>query len=280
MRKILKFLIILIKKCKENDIMLIANALTYKILISMFPLIIFIMTLMGFLNIGIDKYILDISKSLPGPIKDILLIFLKEVIQTKRISLLSISFLVSIYSASTGFNSIINGINKAYQQIEEMPFIRRRISSIILVFIFSLLISLSLVLFVFIDYIKYIIIKYTSLEFIPYFLDSLFLYIFIVCVLTIMVLVIYKISISKKVTIPEILPGALITVISWLILSKGFNIYINNFSRYSKIYGSIGGVFVLVIWINMISLILLIGGQINSIFKKINTILMIFLNNI
>lgn len=268
MRKIFKFLIILIKKCKENDIMLIANALTYKILISMFPLIIFIMTLMGFLNIGIDKYILDISKSLPGPIKDILLIFLKEVIQTKRISLLSISFLVSIYSASTGFNSIINGINKAYQQIEEMPFIRRRISSIILVFIFSLLISLSLVLFVFIDYIKYIIIKYTSLEFIPYFLDSLFLYIFIVCVLTIMVLVIYKISISKKVTIPEILPGALITVISWLILSKGFNIYINNFSRYSKIYGSIGGVFVLVIWINMISLILLIGGQINSIFKK------------
>lgn len=137
-----------------------------------------------------------------------------------------------------------------------------------LVFIFAILVNCSLLFFIFSDYIGKLIIKYTPLEFIPYFLDSIFLYIFIALVLLVMVLVIYKISISRKVTLKSILPGAIISVFSWLILSKGFNIYINNFSKYSKIYGSIGSIFVLVIWLNMISLVLLLGGQINAILEK------------
>ncbi len=141
-----------------------------------------------------------------------------------------------------------------------------------LVFLFTILVNISLLLFIFSDYIESLIIKYTSLEFIPYFLDSAFLHTFIICVLLVMVLVIYKIAICKKVTLKGILPGAIISVLGWLILSKGFNIYINNFSRYSKIYGSIGSIFVLVIWINMISLVLLLGGQINAILEKVTSL--------
>lgn len=266
----IKFIRILIKKTLENELMLMSNALTYKLLIAIFPFIIFLMTLLGFSNLNIEQYIIEVSKTLPNPIEDILIVFVKEVIQTPNVSLLSTSFLVTIYSASTGFNSIIQGLNRAYEQEDDRSFIIKRGTSVMLVFIFAILVNCSLLLFIFSDYIKNMIIKYTKLEFIPYFLDSLFLYIFIAMVLLVMVLVIYKISISKKVVLKSILPGAIITVFSWLILSKGFNIYINNFSRYSKIYGSIGGIFVLVIWINMISLILLLGGQVNAILEKIN----------
>ncbi len=266
----IKFIRILIKKTLENELMLMSNALTYKLLIAIFPFIIFLMTLLGFSNLNIEQYIIEVSKTLPNPIEDILIVFVQEVIQTPNVSLLSTSFLVTIYSASTGFNSIIQGLNRAYEQEDDRSFIIKRGTSVMLVFIFAILVNCSLLLFIFSDYIKNMIIKYTKLEFIPYFLDSLFLYIFIAMVLLVMVLVIYKISISKKVVLKSILPGAIITVFSWLILSKGFNIYINNFSRYSKIYGSIGGIFVLVIWINMISLILLLGGQVNAILEKIN----------
>ena len=266
----IKFIRILIKKTLENELMLMSNALTYKLLIAIFPFIIFLMTLLGFSNLNIEQYIIEVSKTLPNPIEDILIVFVQEVIQTPNVSLLSTSFLVTIYSASTGFNSIIQGLNRAYEQEDDRSFIIKRGTSVMLVFIFAILVNCSLLLFIFSDYIKNMIIKYTKLEFIPYFLDSLFLYIFIAMVLLVMVLVIYKISISKKVVLKSILPGAIITVFSWLILSKGFNIYINNFSRYSKIYGSIGDIFVLVIWINMISLILLLGGQVNAILEKIN----------
>ena len=266
----IKFIKILVKKTLENELMLMSNALTYKLLIAIFPFIIFLMTLLGFSNLNIEQYIIGLSKTLPNPIEDILIVFVKEVIQTPNVSLLSTSFLVTIYSASTGFNSIIQGLNRAYEQDDDRSFIIKRGTSVMLVFIFAILVNCSLLLFIFSDYIKNMIIKYTVLEFIPYFLDSLFLYVFIAMVLLVMVLVIYKISISKKVTLKSILPGAIITVFSWLILSKGFNIYINNFSRYSKIYGSIGSIFVLVIWINMISLILLLGGQVNAILEKTN----------
>lgn len=266
----IKFIRILIKRTLENELMLMANALTYKLLIAIFPFIIFLMTLVGFFNLNLQEYLLEIGKTLPKPIENILIVFIKEVIQTKSVSLLSTSFLVTIYSASTGFNSIIQGLNRAYEQEDTRNFILKRGTSVMLVFIFAILVNFSLLLFIFSDYIKNLIIKYTSLEFIPYFLDSLFLYIFIAIILLVMVLVIYKISISKKVTLKSILPGAITTVIAWLVLSKGFNIYINNFSRYSKIYGSIGSIFVLVIWINMISLILLLGGQVNAVLEKTN----------
>lgn len=266
--KVVNFIRILIKKTLENELMLMSNALTYKLLISIFPFIIFLMTLLGFSNLSLEGYIIEASKTLPEPIENILIVFVKEVVHTKSVSLLSTSFLVTIYSASTGFNSIIQGLNRAYGQEDTRNFILKRGTSVMLVFIFAILVNCSLLFFIFSDYIGKLIIKYTPLEFIPYFLDSIFLYIFIALVLLVMVLVIYKISISRKVTLKSILPGAIISVFSWLILSKGFNIYINNFSKYSKIYGSIGSIFVLVIWLNMISLILLLGGQINAILEK------------
>lgn len=266
--KVLNFIRVLIKKTLENELMLMSNALTYKLLISIFPFIIFLMTLLGFSNLSLEGYIIEASKTLPEPIENILIVFVKEVVHTKSVSLLSTSFLVTIYSASTGFNSIIQGLNRAYGQEDTRNFILKRGTSVMLVFIFAILVNCSLLFFIFSDYIGSLIIKYTPLEFIPYFLDSIFLYIFIALVLLIMVLVIYKISISRKVTLKSILPGAIISVFSWLILSKGFNIYINNFSKYSKIYGSIGSIFVLVIWLNMISLVLLLGGQINAILEK------------
>lgn len=264
----IKFTKIFVNKTLENELMLMANALTYKLLIAIFPFIIFLMTLIGFADFDIGVYIIEASKTLPMPIQNILVAFVKEVLQTKSVSLLSTSFLITIYSASTGFNSIIQGLNRAYEQDDTRNFIIKRGTSILLVFILAILVNFFLMIFIFSDYIDAFIIKYTPLEFIPYFLDSAFLYIFMGFVLLVMVLVIYKISICKKVTLPSILPGAVFSVLSWLVLSKAFNIYINNFSKYSKIYGSIGSIFVLVIWINMISLLLLLGGQINAILDK------------
>lgn len=268
MNKIFNFFKTLIKKSSENELILTSNALTYKLLLSIFPFIIFVMTLVGFFNFNIDTYIIEVSKTLPKPIEQLLLIFLEEVIKTKSISMLSTSFLVTIYSASSGFNSIIAGLNRVYQINDNKNFFIRRGTSILLVFLLTMVINSFLLIFIFSDYIKKLIIKYTSLEFIPYFLDSIFLYIFIMLVLLVIILIIFKVSISKKITLKSILPGAITTVFSWLILSKGFNIYINNFSKYSKIYGSIGSIFVLVVWINMIALLLLLGGQINAILEN------------
>ncbi len=111
----IKFIKVLIKKTSENELMLMSNALTYSLLLSIFPFIIFIMTLVGFFNFDIEIYVVEASKNLPKPIAQLLLLFLDEVINTKSVSLLSTSFLVTIYSSSNGFNSIIQGLNRVYE---------------------------------------------------------------------------------------------------------------------------------------------------------------------
>jgi membrane protein len=80
-----------------------------------------------------------------------------------------------------------------------------------------------------------------------------------------MIILIYLLAVEKKIGIRRLIPGALFTMGLWLVVSKCFNIYVNNFSRYSAVYGSIGAIFVFALWINFLSYALLIGGQINAV---------------
>lgn len=256
MYKLFYFFIRVVKKSDENELLLISYALTFKLVVSMFPLIIFLMTLIGFFNIKVSPFIIELGNQLPVQIMEIINVFLDEVVYTRHLSLLSSSLIISIYSASTGFNTIIKGLNKVYDVNESRSFLKVRLISIILVFVFGGLVVSSLLIYIFSDMIKI---------FIPYFLDSIFINIFTAVILFIMVLLIYKISVCKKLSFREMYPGALFTILTWAIVSKLFNIYVNNFSRYSMVYGSIGSVFILLFWMNIISFLLLLGCQINAV---------------
>jgi membrane protein len=87
-------------------------------------------------------------------------------------------------------------------------------------------------------------------------------------VLLITTMMIYKLSNCKRPRLLSVMPGAMVTVALWIISSKAFNLYINNFARYSKLYGSIAGVFILIMWLNIISTALLLGSEINSMLDK------------
>lgn len=265
MEKTLVFIITVIKRVKNNDLISMANALTYKLVISIFPFIIFLMTIIGFLNINPNNFLKGIEQEFPSDIMNIINAFMKEVIYTKRLSLLSSSLFISIVSASSGFNSMIRGLNKAYEIKETRNYIKVRLISILLVVVFAGLMIASLMLFIFSDAVKKLIVEYSILTDIPKFIDGFTMYFLNFFILCVIIVIIYKIAICRKISSNKLIPGAAFSAVSWLILSKGFNIYVNNFSRFSKVYGSIGSVFILLFWINMISFILLIGGQINAV---------------
>lgn len=264
MKKAAAFLIIVIKKAKDNNLIDIANAMTFKIIIAIFPFIIFLMTLMGFFNLEIGNFIGKMTRGMPDIVMQILNVFVSEVVNKKRPSLLSSSLLISIISASSGFNSIIRGLNRVYKQKETRGFIKVRMISILSVFLFAVFIISMLLLFIFGDAIKDILIKYKLINNIPNIIGNFAVTMITLFLSFVMIIIIYKISICKKICFFELVPGAFSTVIIWIVLSKGFNIYVNNFSRYSKVYGGIGSIIIFFIWINLISLSLLLGGQINA----------------
>lgn len=273
MKKIYNFLKLLISRSNQNDLFLMSSALTYRLVVSIFPFTIFIITLLGFFNLQGLISAQGLAKIFPTEVPEAFEIFFQEVFAKKRISLLSSSFILATYSASTGFYYIIRVLNLAYEQKETRSFLKVRLISVLLVFIFAILVNVSLVLFVFSDIIKGVLIKYTIFKVVIHLLDSIFFYLFIGLILLCMILITYKISINKKLELASVLPGSIFTVIGWAIFSKIFKVYVNNFSKYSFVYGGIGGVLVFLLWINIVVYLFLIGGQINAILlgsKKLN----------
>ncbi len=263
-RKFLNFVFGFVRKFEENELIYFANALTYRLLLAMFPFIIFLMTLFGFLDLEVGGYIKRIAVAMPSDVREILFVFLEEVVYSKNVSLLSISLLLSVFSASSGFNYLIKGINKAFDIEDERNFIKKRVIGILLVFVFSFLITASLILFIFCDAIEKVLIDFIGVSDIIKGVFGMTGYIINVIALFGILIVIFKISVYKKTKLRQLAPGTLIVVCGWLMMSKIFNIYVNNFSKISVIYGSLGSIFILLVWLNILSVLILAGNQINA----------------
>lgn len=75
----------------------------------------------------------------------------------------------------------------------------------------------------------------------------------------------YWIAPSRRLRLKEVMPGALFSTLGWIITSVLFSVYVNQFSDFTKTYGSLGGVMILLIWLYISSIIILVGGEINAI---------------
>lgn len=265
MKKFILFIKTLVKQALEDDIISLSFQLTYKLMLAVFPFIIFLMTILGYLNIDGNELIVQIADSVPEQVMKLFTTFVDEVILERNISILSTSLIVSIYSSSSGFYAMIRGVNKSYRQEETRNFLTVRLISVALVFVFTLVIILSIALLIFRNRLLSLINYYFTPT---YFMLRLFDIAGLLTALFLILLsvsLIYKMSSCKKVKFINVLPGSLVTLTCFSIVSKAFGIYIDNFARYSVIYGSIGSIFILLIWLNLLSIILLIGSEINAL---------------
>ena len=255
----------IINRVIKNDLMSMANALTLRLILAIFPFIIFLMCVFAYLNLDFAGLFFSLIAEAPTAVQEMINGFITEATVTKSISILSSSLLLTLFSASAGFHSLIVGLNRAYDITDKRNFIYTRLISLLLVIVFTVLIVLSLYLFIFAGLIEEFLLNHTTLNEIPSGINSLGDYIIYCIALFVIMLVIYKISVYKRVSILSLIPGTAFTIISWLLLSKAFSFYINNFSRYSRIYGSIGSLFVFSLWLNLLAIIILVGGQINAV---------------
>jgi membrane protein len=82
--------------------------------------------------------------------------------------------------------------------------------------------------------------------------------------MTLVFALIYKWLPNRRAPLKEVLPGAVFTALGDMVTSSLFSIYISNFTSYTRIYGSIGGIIVLLLWIYLNSVIILLGGELNA----------------
>lgn len=256
-----KEIIDILKKIKENSIFIMSNALAFRIILSFFPFIVFIIASLSFFDIDYEKLIYPMIYLMPQQIQKIIIFFIDKVLNKKDYNIISISLFATIFSASSGFVAIIKMLNRFYGIDETRNFILLRIISVfimLLVLVFSIVASIFFILW---D-VFFVVIEIEAMS-------NIIKYSVIFILLCIMLSAVYLMAINVKINIISVLPGVLFTVIIWFGTSVLFEIYLNCFANFSTIYGTIGTIFVFFYWINMVSFVFLIGGGINAYFFEI-----------
>jgi membrane protein len=227
------------------------------------------MTLVGFSNLSSGEILEGLGVILPKKILELTQSTVKEVSDNQYTGLLGLSIVLMIWTASSAFKAIIKSVNKAYNLKENRSFIKLSIISMLGILVLALTIILALTMLVFGNVIgEYI--KYSS-EFyeIIFILWNIFRYVFIFIIMILIFATVYRLAPAKKLTWKEVIPGSIFSTIGWILVSFAFSFYIDNFNNYSRFYGSLGAVFILMTWLFLISMIIILGVEINFVTSEI-----------
>jgi membrane protein len=208
------------------------------------------------------------AKVAPNEVITVIDDYIKELIPSRSINLLSISFFATIWSASRGLNALIILLNRAYGIKKERNFIMKRVLAIF----FTLLVAISIILALTIpsmgmNFLLWIS-RYIGLT---DFFISVWYYLRWIVIIAILFSVmgsLYYIAPNKKLKFLEIIPGTLFAICGWILISLGFSFFVNNFRNFTIIYGSLAAIIVLMIWLYLSGIMLVLGGEINSIYSS------------
>lgn len=267
------FLYRLIKNIREDEVTAIGAQLTYYLILSLFPFLIFLLSIVGHISIVTPAFLDDILVFLPTETQILINSIVKEIARNTSDSILSASLFLSLWSGSVGISAIIRAINKAYDIRERRNYIMQKIVSIIFAIALVVLIVIVLLTLVFGEMIGNTIFSYIGATDIFYQIWEFIRKVIPLISMIIIFALLYKYSIlpknRKKLKFIHTLPGAVFTTVGWVIASKIFSYYVNNFANYSKTYGSLGGVIVLLVWLYITSIMIVLGGEINGTLASI-----------
>lgn len=257
----------LVKRIMENDIFGLAAQMAYFFLLSLFPLLLFLITLLPYLPITQVDILSVIRDFAPGESMQLIETNVNE-LSKKNGKLLSFGIVASIWSASNGIITIVKGLNSAYEVEESRHFLIARGMAVLFTFAMLFVFVVALLLPVFGKLIGiYIFAKlglsdeFMSIWNTPRWLVS-------PIILFIVFTGLYWLSPNKKIKCISVVPGAIFAALGWMLSSLAFSYYVVNFGNYSATYGSIGAIIVLMIWFYLTGVIIILGGEINAIFSK------------
>ncbi|WP_144511808.1 YihY/virulence factor BrkB family protein [Bacillus sp. FJAT-22090] len=258
----------LITHIQKTDITGLGAQLAYFFLLSLFPMLIFVVTLLPYLNLDEAQVFRFLENYAPEDVYILIEGTVTDVLRNRNGGLLSIGIIGTIWSASNGMNAIVKSLNRSYKLDETRSYFVVRGLSIIFTLLMIVLLVVALVLPVFGQQIGTILFSYFGFEegFIKVW-NSL-RWTLSPLVIFLILSALYWIVPNKRLFVRSVFPGAAFATVGWIVVSLGFSFYVSNFGNYSSTYGSIGGIIVLMLWLYLSGIILLVGGQINAVMQE------------
>ena len=270
LRKTVIFLVMFIKKIGDDDIFALGAQLAYYMVLSFIPFLMFLMTLVGFSHLNSDAVLNLLSNVMPTEAFNLIQSTVIEIVDREQTGLLWISIALAIWVSSSGFKAVIKGLNKAYGVKETRSYIKLKLISMIYTILLALIVIATLFLFVFGDVIGDFFMKVLDHPEFIYYIWNLLRYVVVILIMILFFMFLYNATPCVRLGWLEVIPGAVITTLGWISISYIFAYYVNNFSNYSRLYGSLGAVFMFMTWMFITSMILILGGEINAVLAEKN----------
>ncbi|MCL6265612.1 YihY/virulence factor BrkB family protein [Flagellimonas myxillae] len=256
-----------------------ASAIAFSLFMALFPLMIFLVTLVPWIipyasvgNENFDaQFLLFLESFLPSATSDYFGDIYQQIKNQKSGGILSSAFLVSIFLVANGVNSIFGGFEHSYHVELTRNFFRQYAYALMVGLILSTLLILGAVAFV---YFEFYVVEYTS----EYFGKTLgydvekgdtigiqltkILFFMILSYLTTAILYYFGTAEGRKARFFS--AGALMTTLLFVLTSYLFGVYVEKFARYNELYGALGGLLILMVFIWLNSNILLLGFELNA----------------
>ena len=270
-----KFLKIFTHNISEDEIMDRANGVSYNFILAIFPTIIFLFTLIPYIStyfpeITTTSIMEFLGELMPASMFDVVSSTVIDILDNQRGGLLTFGFIFALYLATNGMMALMRSFNACYRTVEKRSVIKMRLTAIGLTVLLAFVLFLAVILLVIgqvvINYVTEHIADFSHLDLDSYTIYLIlilrFLVIFIVFFFTVSSIYYFGPAVHYNWNFFSI--GSLLATLAGLGISYGFSYYVTNFGSYNKVYGSIGALIALMVWIQLLTVVLLYGYEINA----------------
>lgn len=251
-------------RVNDDDILALGSQLAYSLVFAFFPFLIFLLTMVSYSPISRKDVVITLSTLFPEEVYKLIDKTVNEIFMHSSRGLMSFSIIVMLWTSSNGFSAVIKGLNKAYDEEERRSFFKIQLVALLCTVGLTIILIFSILLLVFGETNGKMISSTLGLGMSFSTIWNIFRYIFALLIMTYIFALLYRYTPSRRLTFKEVYPGAIFTTIGWVVASVIFSFYIKSFGNYSRVYGSIGAVIIFLTWLFIISIILLLGGELNA----------------
>jgi membrane protein len=249
---------------KDDDIPALAAQLTYHLILAFFPFLIFLITLVACTPITKNDVLGTLYHILPSNTYTIVFDLIQQSVPLRSMTLLPIGMITALWIASGGVTALIRGLNKAYDEKEKRPFWKLKGISALFTIGLVLAIILSISMLVFGKMLGEYVFNYLGITNLFGAAWNIIRYIITLAFLTLIFIFLYRYLPHRRLNLREALPGSIFSTVGWVLVSAAFSFYVNNFGSFTNMYGNIGGIILLLLWLYWINIIILLGGEINA----------------
>ncbi|MBP1756625.1 MAG: putative rane protein [Firmicutes bacterium] len=255
------------RKIRDDHIAAFSAQAAFFIIISFFPFIMLLLSIIKYFPIEEESMLILLSQAFPTTVNSLISSIVREIFDTAAsTTLISATIVSTIWSAGKGFLAVMTGLNSVYEINETRHGMLLRGMAALYTVIFAIMVIATMILFVFGNRLYlWIGQKLPVIEDTAFVIISLRTIVGLIT-LIILFLIIYIVIPNRKTKLMHELPGAMLCAGGWMGFSYAFSYYIDNFSNYASMYGSLTAIVLFMLWLYFCMYLLFLGAEFNLLF--------------